>query len=112
MFVERGFGDKDHVRDVAVLLRPQLHRQAQDGWPLQGVLPLNADDRPLLLRCHLGASRVPRRFRNDRPPDLAFGFIEGELFHRYAPAVMEKCSGVLLPRQDHDTLLAESTLLF
>jgi hypothetical protein len=110
--VECGFGDKDHIGHVTVLLRPQLHHEAQDGWPLQGVFPLDADDGALLLCRHLGASRVPIRFRDNRPSDPALGFVEGELFHRYAPAVLVNGSGVLRLRQNYDTLRAHPALPF
>ena len=67
------------------LLRPELHRQAHGGFPLEGVFPLYADDSALLLSHNLCATRVKICFRDDRMPNPAFGFFEGELFHRHHP---------------------------
>jgi len=48
----------------------------------------------LLFGLKLSVISLKRRFRDDRTPDPAFGFCEGEWLHRHAPAIIDHYSVV------------------
>jgi hypothetical protein len=60
------------------------------------VLPVHADDGALLFGRKLSVIGIKRCFRDDCPPDPAFGFCKGKWFHRHAPAIMAYDSGAPL----------------
>ena len=66
-----------------------MHRKTDNGVSWRGVLPVHADEGALLFGLKLSVPCLKRRFRDDRPPDPAFGFCKGEWFHRHAPAVSD-----------------------
>ena len=49
-----------------------------EGVSSRAVLPVHTDDDALLFGLKLSVIGLKRRFRDDRTPDPAFGFCEGE----------------------------------